>query len=315
MVGRSSEANARMVDVSIIIVSYNTKKLLLDCVSSIKKHTKVVAYEVIVVDNASTDGSVAALRDLRIKNHDLRIIENKKNLGFAAANNQGIKKATGRYILLLNSDTKLTEDAISKMVGWMDQHPRVGVATCTLTNAEGSLQATGGSFPTLFKVSLWATFLDDFPLVDDIFGSYHPHTPSFFTRSDFFEKEHGQDWVTGAFFLVRRKTQKEVGFLDEQFFMYVEEVDYCFRAKKKGWGIWYVPITKIIHLGGASTKGSILGEFVGLTKFYRKHKSNWQYPILLVLLRLAAFLRIIVFGILGRQKEAVRIYAKALATT
>lgn len=308
-----------MIDVSVVVVSFNTKELLLECLASVKKHTKRVSYEVIVVDNASTDGTVKAIKDIR----DVQLIRNKKNVGFAKANNQGIKKTKGRYVLLLNSDTALREDSLTKMVMWMDDHKKVGIATCKLVNPDGSTQATGGSFPNLLRVFLWATFLDDLPFVSGLFGSFHPHV-----SRGVFEKEHRQDWVTGAFLLVRKEILEKIGALDEEFFMYVEEVDFCFRAKRAGWQVWYVPATQIVHESGASAsgstitflegvrgrEGSVLGEFKGLKKFYKKHYPAWQFPALSFLLRLAAFLRIIVFGIFGRQKEAWKIYAKALAT-
>ncbi len=310
-----------MRDISVIIVNFNTKDLILKCIGSIRKHTKGVDYEIIIVDNDSTDGSMELLKGESV----VKAIFNKDNLGFARANNQGIKKATGRYVLLLNSDTKLKEDSLAKMVQWMDEHLKVGIATCKLLNPDGSVQATGGSFPTLARIFLWSTFIDDLPLVADLFGSYHPHTPRFL-GSSFYSNSHPQDWVTGAFFLFRHEVVNKVGYLDEEFFMYVEEVDFCFRMKKMGGDIWYVPQTAVIHLGGRSEgskgiftgeglarEGAILGEFKGLRRFYRKHYPLWQYPLLVVFLKLAAFLRILLFGILGRQKQAWRIYGKALA--
>lgn len=310
-----------MIDVSIIIVSYNTRKLLKKCLASIKKHTKEVNYEVIVVDNASTDGSVDAISNFQFPVSNFHLIRNGKNLGFARANNQGVERAKGRYILLLNSDTKLKDDTISEMIMWMDGHKNVGIATCRLVNPDGETQATGGYFPNLLRIFLWASFLDDLPLISRIFGSFHPH-------GSFFKKARRQDWVTGAFFLVRREAADTLGGLDEKFFMYVEEVDYCFRARKAGWEVWYVPEASIVHEAGASgsggrvyflqgvsgKEGSILGEFKGLQRFYKKHYPAWQYPFLSFILRLAAFLRIVVFGIFGKQEEARKIYARALAT-
>lgn len=305
---------------SIVIVNFNTKELLKNCVQSIKKHTKGVIHEIIVVDNGSTDGSAEFLEN----ESSVKTIFNKDNVGFAKANNQGIKRATGRYVLLLNSDTELKGNSLGAMVNWMDKHPKVGIATCKLLNPDGTVQATGGYFPSLLRIFLWATFLDDLPPIASIFGSYHPHTSKF--GGSFYNSEHPQDWVTGAFFFFRRELIEKVGYLDEEFFMYVEEVDYCMRVKKQGWDIWYAPQTAIIHFGGGSEdsqavtsgeglirEGAVLGEFKGLKKFYRKHYPLLQYPLLILLLKLAAILRILVFGILGRQGLAWRTYGKALA--
>ncbi len=293
-----------IVDLSIIIVSYNTKGLLLECLSSIQKHTKEVSYEVIVVDNASKDGSVAALQKLEVAGKKLQVIANKENWGFGAANNQGMKKAKGRYILLLNSDTKLIENSLLSMVMFMDEHPKVGIASCKLVNADGTLQTTGGFFPTLPRVFLWATLIDDVPFVGDFFGSYHPHKL-------FYSKERPLDWVTGAFFLARREVTSEIGLFDERFFLYVEEVEYCMRTRSKGWEVWYVPQTKIIHFGGASgtREGTVLREFEGLKILYKKHYSKVSLVFLRLFLFIGSVLRMFIFGIITPRS---RIYVHAL---
>lgn len=294
-----------MIDVSIIIVSFNTKEFLESCLRSLKKHTTGIDYEVIVVDNNSTDGSVEKIKDT---NQNSKIIQNKKNLGFAKANNQGIKKSQGRYVLLLNQDTQFVENSLNKMGTWMDTHQEIGIVSCRLVNADKSTQATGGSFPTFGRVFLWASFLDDLPFVRSIFGSYHPHA------GRYFDKEHQQDWVTGAFMLIRRQVINKIGYLDEDFFMYGEDVEYCLRAKKAGLQVWYTPITQIIHLGSKISERSIVGEFTALPKIYQKHFSAWQYPLLLFFLKVGAFLRIIFFGIRAK-KEEVKVYVQALAVS
>lgn len=311
------------MDLSIIIVSFNTKNLLLDCIQSIQKYTKGVSYEIVVVDNASIDGSVEAVDETS----GVKVIRNKKNEGFARANNQGTERALGRYILFLNSDTKLQEDSLTRMVSFMDKNNQAGVVSCKLLNSDGSTQASGGNFPTLLRIFLWATFLDDIPFVSRSLGAYHLHAgASFMAKSD--DWEHQQDWVSGAVFLVRAEIVKSIGGFNEDFFMYGEDVEYCFRIKKAGWGIWYIPQTSILHIGSASSGGraiqfsgkslgkekGILGEFEGLKKFYKEHYSPWQYLMLMLLLKKAAFLRMIVFGILGRQPQALKTYAKAFAT-
>lgn len=314
-----------MLDVSIIILSFNTKRLLVACLQSIKEHTRGVEYEVIVVDNASTDGSAEMLRKLKAKNAKLKVIFNKENAGYARANNQGIRKAKGRYILFLNSDTKLVEDSLTKMVMWMDKHPEVGAASCALVNEDGSIQPNGGSFPDLLRVFLWLTFLDDIPGLARVFGSYHTSAAVPISRG-IYRQEHQKDWISGAVFLLRRKVFEKIGGFDEDFFMYTEDVEYCFRIKKAGWGVWYTPSTRILHVGFGSGKGGtvrfarayigkeggIIGEFKGLKAFYRKHYPRWQHPVLSLFIKLGALLRMLVFGLVGRQGEAWRIYAKAL---
>ena len=267
--------------------------------------------EVIVVDNASTDQSSEMVQKEFPK---VVLIKNKKNLGFAAGNNVGIKKAKGEYILLLNSDTKLVEDSLTKMVSFMGKNPKIGISSCQLKGEDGEIQPSGGFFPSIFRVFALMFFLDDIPFLGSLIKSFHPHPPEFCTRDPWYKSAHFQDWVTGAFFLVRRKVIDETGLLDENFFMYVEEMDYCFRAKKKGWQVFYTPASKIIHLGGQSgtSKMAILSEYRGLEYFYKKHKPAWQTPFLRGFLKIGALLRIFLFGIIKGSPEARRIYAEAL---
>lgn len=300
------------MELSIIIISYNTREILISCLKSIKKHTKGVKYEVIVVDNASTDGSAKASEDL-----GAIVIKNKSNLGFAAGNNQGVRVSKGKYILFLNSDTVIEENVLGEMISFLDKNPKIGAATSALRNKDRSLQATGGYFPTLLRVFSWMT-IQDLPFVDMIIKPFHPfHSKSFFFKGDeFYSKKKELDWVTGAFLMTRKSVIEATGGWDESFFMYVEEVDFCYRIKELGYEIWYLPKWKIIHLGGASSKTSefsLISEYNGIKKFYKKHYPFWQYPILRFLLKLGAFGRIILFGIL-EGKEAAKVYAKAFKT-
>ncbi len=302
-----------MKDFSIVIVSYNTKKLLLGCIGSILRFTKDIEYEIIVVDNASTDGSQDAVEGLKDTGGKIRLIRNKENLGFAAGNNQGWKDAAGEFVLFLNSDTEISDGVISNMVSWMKTHSKAGVATCSLINRDGSLQGTGGYFPIPLSVFSWMT-IQDIPLVDSLIKPFHPlHSKSFLGKgSSFFKEKKELDWVTGAFLLTRKKILENVHGWDEEYFMYVEEVDLCFRIKAAGWQVWYLPQWSIIHYGGASgTKElSVISEFNGLKRFYRKFYPSWQYPALRLLLKIGALGRIVLFGILEGRKGA-EIYAKA----
>lgn len=301
------------MDLSIIIVSYNTKKLTENCLKSIKKHTRGISYEIIVIDNNSDDSSVELLRSLSRQDQKIRLIESKKNLGFAGGNNKGIERAKGEYILLLNSDTLISSNVLGEMVNWMREKPKVGIATCSLKNQDSSIQGTGGYFPTLVRVFSWMT-IQDFPLVDKLIKPFHPIKNKSFSKGiSFYKNKRQLDWVTGAFVLMRGKIVKEVGLMDEAYFMYVEEVDYCYRVKKKGWEVWYLPAWNIVHYGGASSsiaEFSVLSEFKGIKRFYKKHYPKWQYLILRILLKIGALGRILVMGIL-EGPESAKIYAKA----
>lgn len=308
------------MDLSVIVVSYNTKDLLRQCLNSVLKHTKGIKYEVIVVDNASKDGSPKAVEKFA-KNNSRKptviLIKNRTNLGFAAANNRGIKKAKGKYLLLLNSDTILKENSLKKMIDWMKKNEKVGIASCQLVYQDGSLQRTGGYFPNLLRVFNWMFFIDDLPFIKELIKPFHPHEPrTGWLSSRYFQKQHFQDWVTGAFFLTRKKVIDQVGYLDEKFFMYVEEVEFCYRAKQDGWQVVYLPITKIVHLAQKSgtQAGARLGEYRGLIYFYQKHKPGWQFPILKIFLKSGALLRLFLFGIMGNDQEMRQIYKQSLKT-
>jgi len=302
-----------MIDLSIIIISYNTKKLTLECINSIIRNTHGISYEIIMVDNASDDGSVKAVEKLSLK-FPIRVISNSENVGFGQGNNQGMKIEKGRYILLLNTDTLIKGNLLCEMVNWMDKNKEVGISSCALKNKDGSIQGTGGYFPTLFRVFAWMTFLEDLPGIDYIIKPFHPmHGQSpFYKAEGFFKKTSERDWITGAYLLMRKEVVNDIGYFDHDYFMYTEEVDYCFRAKEKGWKVWYLPKWSIIHYGGASSTKEfpILSEFRGIKTFYKKHMTSWEFWVLRLLLKLGSLLRIFVLGIL-KGSEAVKTYAKA----
>ena len=294
-----------MKNISVIILNFNTKAILLDCLESIKKYTKDIAYEIIVVDNASTDGSLDVLKKMK----DIILIESKENTGFARGNNLGIKVAKGEYILLLNSDILLEEDSIKKIVDRISKSSKIGIASCKLLNKDKTVQKNGGFFPDLLHVILWSLFLDQVPFVQNIFGSYHPHVGSYY------KVEHNQDWVTGAFFLIKRQVLDQIKGFNENFFLYVEELEFCYRAKKKGWEVLYTPETYIIHLGGASgsTQLSVLQEYKNLRLFYKIHFNLISRLGLILTLKINILLRLVLKGIVLRKKGAFETYAKALA--
>ena len=270
-------------ELTIIIISYNTCKLTLDCIASIKKHTKGLDYEIIVVDNASYDESVTELKKLK----EIKLIVNQHNVGYAAANNQGVEIAKGKYILLLNSDTLMTSSILAPILTYMDKHAAVGILSCGLRNKDGSMQETGGYFPTILRVADWMSMADKIPILSELVLPYHP-------KISYYKELRDLDWVTGAFFLTRKAVWDKIGMLDKKYFMYVEEVDFCYRAKQAGWKVYYHPHWSIIHFGKASSSSAyaIVSEFRGLLIFYKKHFPRWQYPLLRLCLKFGAGLRL-----------------------
>lgn len=298
---------------SIIIPNFNTKKLLQNCLQSIFGQTKQIKFEVMVVDNASTDGSVKEVKNLKLKiknrNAELKVIINSHNLGYARANNQGIKQAKGEYILFLNSDTVVLGQAIEKALDFLKQRQDIDILGCQLLNKDKSIQPSAGFFPHLLRVFNWMFFIDELPFLKKIMKPYQQ------SQLSFYQKDQQPDWVTGAFMLIKRRVFDQVKGFDEKFFMYNEEVDFCFRAKKKGFKIWFYSGAQIIHLKGKSsaegTRVAILGEYQGIKKFYQKNYPQWQLPILRLCLKIGALLRIFIFGILKKDLDKKEIYAQA----
>ena len=280
------------MDLSIIIVSFNTKSLLRDCLSSVFQQTKGIKLEVIVVDNNSTDGSPQMVQE---KFAQAALIKNKKNLGFAKANNQGIGKAKGEYIFLLNSDTILKDNPFLKLKKFAQDHPRAGVIGCRLLNKDGSHQPSVSPFFTLPRAFLWLLTGDKL-----LYAS-----PA---------KTCQVDWVMGAALMAKKEAIGKVGLLDEDFFMYMEEVEWCYRAKKAGWQVWFYPEAEIFHLvRGSSPEGrqrAIWGIYQGLILFYQKHFPFWQLLVLKLFLQAKAVL-VWLIGVLTNNRYFKDTYAKA----
>lgn len=227
-------------DLSIIVVSYNTCELLASCLESVHSTVAGVDYEVIVVDNASTDGSP----DLAESEFGaVRLIRNAENVGFARANNQAIRESRGRYVLLLNSDAVLLRGAVATMVVFMDHHPEVGAVGAQLVNPDGTFQWSHADFPTLWGELLLMTGLNKL-VCSPCYPSYPPSNSI---------EPRDVDWVSGACMMVRRSAIDKVGVLDESYFMYSEETDWCYRLKEAGWRVFYLPEARVVHWSGKSS--------------------------------------------------------------
>lgn len=270
---------------SIIITTYNTADLTINCLKSIlqDKGLQNISYEIIVVDNASTDSTVSKIKQLNLKN--CKLIANSQNFGFAKANNQGLKIATGNYILLLNSDTVILHSSISQSLNWLSSHPEAAGCTAQLLNQDKSIQASGGFFPNLINTLAWIFHLDDLPFFNHPVPPIHPHPPQFYTHDRFYLRDRPLDWITGAFILMRRPI---VDFFDEKYFMYGEELELCYRIRQQHPQLkfWYLIGPQVIHLGGASSNRSnaLKQEKNGMIFFFKKHRPFWQYQIIKKLL-------------------------------
>jgi GT2 family glycosyltransferase len=255
------------VDLSIIIVSWNVQEYLRRCLNSLKADVdQNLKYEVIVIDNDSMDNTVAMLaRDFP----EVKLIHNKDNLGFARANNQGIKISRGKFVLLLNPDTEVKKGCIDTLISFLQSHDRVGVVGPKLLNPDGTLQASGVNFP-----SLASSLLGYFRLKREVTGAYFVHA----------SQPIMVNALVGACLLTRREVIDQVGGLDESYFMYVEEADWCYRIQNRGWHIYFVPEAQVYHRKGGSARHVPLETYVRLREsrilFLLKHRDRMQAILL-----------------------------------
>ena len=257
-----------MFDLSIIILSYKSKKDLERLLPSVYASRTGFAYEVVVVDNGSGDGT-ADWMETQAKNTEyknLKLIRNQ-NTGFAHGNNLGITQASGRYILLLNPDTKIEPDTLEVMLKFMEENPQVGIAGCKVVKPDGSLDlASRRRFP-----NPWNAFARLFLRSNKSYNMTD-------TDEDLTQEV---DSVMGAFLLIRRTVMEKIGLLDERFFMYGEDIDWCWRCKEAGFKVWYYPKTSITHYKGSSSKKTPFKALAwfheAMWLFYEKHYSR-RYP-------------------------------------
>lgn len=287
----------KKVRLSIIIVNYNTKDLLKQCLKS------VIGYEIIVVDNASTDGSVEMVEK---EFPQVRLVKNKKNLGFAKANNQGLRLVQGEYILFLNSDTVVPKKTIASLLSYLEEHPKVGVVTprLELRNGKVDLDCHRG-FPTPWASFSYFTGLEKLFPRSKIFGQYHQTWKEP-------ETIHEIDACCGAFLLTRKKVLEGVSGFDESYFFYGEDLDLCFRIKQRGWKVVYYPKVKAVHYKGTSsglrketrditqvdretklkvTRASTEAMRIFYNKFYREKYPFWLTALILLGIKIKSCLR------------------------
>ncbi|MFA5422299.1 MAG: glycosyltransferase [Phycisphaerae bacterium] len=259
------------MDVSVIIVSFNTRDILEKCIESVYAQTNSLQTEIIVVDNASSDGSADMVAQ-RFEN--VQLIRNGRNVGFAAANNQAIGKAKGKYILLLNSDTVVLDRAIEKVFAFAEKNQQAAVVGCRVLNPDGTVQRTCSMFPSALNMVLSSSYLYKLFPRNKFFGR---EMMTWWDRNDVREVEV----VSGCFMLVRREVVEQVGLMDEEFFLYAEETEWCYRFAKAGWKMMFTPDAEIIHYGGASGKAKnallLLQLRAGILQFIKKHKSRIVY--------------------------------------
>jgi O-antigen biosynthesis protein len=268
-------------DISIIIVNYNVRDLLIDCIDSVLKSLQNFSAEIIVVDNNSTDDSVEVLKKVY---PNVKLIISKENQGFAKANNIALKQAEGKFIFLLNPDTLLSENAIPVFMDYFSKNPAASIAGCKLFNSNGTLQvACRRSFPTPWNSLTKLSGLSKLFPNTKLFGGYNV---TYLNPEETYQVEA----ISGACMFFRREVYDDIGGLDESFFMYGEDLDWLFRASKRGWKTFYLPQARVLHYKGESTRRSDINaadNFYGaMHLFVKKHYNS---SLLIFILRFGIF--------------------------
>ena len=287
------------MDISIIIVSWNTREILRECLKSVYEQAGNVNFEVIVVDNASKDGSCEMVRQFF---PEAKLIVNSTNRGYAGAVNKGLRIAISRYVLVLNSDILICDSAIEKTVDYADKHPRVAVVGCKVLDDNGEVHITCRCFPSLLNLLLDTLGLNRIFRYNKILGGEYMW---WWPR----DSEREVDVVSGMFMLVRRQAIEEVGLMDEDFFFLFEETDWCYRFSKAGWKMLFWPGAKVIHVHGGGQSRKIAGVKIAMQYqksmliFFRKHYGRGECLRARILLIIRSIFSFLVWGILGLYRK------------
>lgn len=280
---------------SIIILSYNTKDLLSQCLNSIKKFIKEVSYEVIVVDNASTDGSVEFIKN---KFPQIKLIKSNENVGFAKGINLAEKSTKGKYLLFLNSDTIFNDNNIREMIEFIDKRDEIGIVGGLLLDRDGSRQRSFGKFYNLLVSTIMLVGGDTAEMINYKIKN----------------EPMKVDWVSGGFMLVRKELFERLKGFDENFFMYIEDMEFCYRMKKVGYLTYVYPKSSVLHEKHGSSNRSFAVEqiYKGLIYLYKKHNSKLEFYILKLLLTIKAY-SLIIFGTITNNSYLKLTYKKSLS--
>ena len=293
------EAQAKSVpqltEVSIVLVCWNNKDYLDPCLQSLYGGNVNHSFDVVAVDNGSTDGSQAMLQE---KYPQILIIQNDKNVGLSKASNQGIEATKGKYVLLLNNDTLINRMTIDPLVDFLDDHPEAGAVGGRLFNPDGSFQGGYADFSTLLEEFLIATHIGEL-----IWPGYPSHGNT--------DQVKPGGWLSSACLLVRREALNQVGFLDEEYFIYGDEADLQYRLKKGGWKVYYLPSSTIIHYGGRSMNRWRRRKMVyrGKMLFYKKNYGIFKTGLLRVMLFVLSLLKLIIWAVISiipQKREAAK---------
>ena len=300
-----------LADVSVIIVNWNAKKYVEECLTSLIEAANDLSVEIILVDNASTDGSVEMVNQ---SFPSVKVIQNESNLGFAAANNIGIKVATGKYVCLINSDVNVPPNCLQNMYRYMNEQPSIGLLGPKMLGKCGNTRRSGMRFPTIGNMLLRALALDS-----TLKG---PGPMGGFLMADFhFDQIKDMEVLNGWFWMARREALDEVGLLDEQFFMYGEDIDWCKRFRLAGWRIVFYPQAEALHYGGASSANAPIRFFIEMQRanlqYWKKYHGRVSLFFYLLVVWLNHIVRTLAWSLtyLARPKRRSRASSEIIQNT
>lgn len=290
----------KQMELSIIILNYKTKDLTAVCINSIveqyKKELDENKFEIIVLDNDSKDESFEILSKLKASVSNLKVIESKENLGFSKGCNLAASNAKGEYLLFLNSDTEIKDQGFLKMLNYLSQNKNIGVLGGKLKNLDGTNQLSSGKFYSLFNLLL---ILLGF---NELFGLRQ--SPNMIKKVD---------WVSGGCFMIKKDIFEKLKGFEKDFFMYLEDMELCFRVKKKGYFTYFYPEVMLFHkeLGSSNRAFAVINIYKGILIFYKKHKSKQEFLLAKIMLKIKAIV-LVVFGKISNNKYLIDTYSKAL---
>ena len=302
----NSDKNPRkMIDVSIVIINYNSFALLDDCLRTLFLETRGISFEVIIIDNGSTQ---IGLDEVISKYSGVKLIKNSTGRGFATVNNQGFAEASSEHILMLNNDVVFVEDVISKVVEFSKSQNDQAIIGCKLLNSDGSHQISIVDFDSLSNLFGESFFLYKLFTKNKLLNKYHLNDAEL---SDAIEV----DALKGAFMFIPRDVLNKLGGLDERFYFYYEETDFCYRWKQIGGKVLYFPEAKIIHVGGASTDSNLWFKYsnqhISRIQFFQKHFVGLKYILAVILHELGLVLRFPLYFVMGLLKRDSSLIKKA----
>ncbi len=291
--------------ISVIIVSWNAKKYLEQCLQSIRSCSDASAAEIIVVDNASTDGSPEIVRE---RFSDVKLICNSDNLGFAKANNIGIGQSHGKYLFLINSDVVVYPNCFSSITNYMEAQPQIGLLGPRITGFDGKVQRSCMGYPSLWnlfcRAILLATLFPRFKVFNGYELSHWAH-----------DEVKEVDVINGCFWTVRREAIEEIGLMDENFFMYAEDIDWCKRFNNAGWKVVYYPLVEALHYGGASSSNAPIRFYIEMQnanlRFWGKHYGSFSLGVYRCILLLHQSLRTLgysMYYLLTSERKDANLY-------